>query len=298
LVLDQCDGQDGDGLKDGIITDPTRCKIDLRPLLCTSTTKPGTCLTPAQHATLEKLMRPAFAGGTPGYFGYRLSGSDRDVGPSWGWPKWFFGTLPPVLDRSGRLAYRGDALPPDANRGVGPNQFLLGEQFFRYLVVNDPGYDARTFSMRTGALELERKLGGLLNANQTDLGPFIRLGGKLLIWHGWADPAIPPDMSIDLYKRIQRATPHYAGQTPTDQAVRLFMLPGVQHCGGGAGLTAFDPLGAMEKWVEGGEAPDRLTASQLIDDKPGRSRPVCPYPKIARYVGHGNVDEAANFECR
>jgi feruloyl esterase len=76
------------------------------------------------------------------------------------------------------------------------------------------------------------------------------------------------------------------------------MLPGVQHCGGGAGLTAFDPLGAMEKWVEGGEAPDRLTASQLIDDKPGRSRPVCPYPKIARYVGHGNVDEAANFECR
>src|SRR5262249_14224381 len=137
LVLEQCDAHDGDNLKDGILTDPSRCKPDLRALRCGASGKPGACLTAAQLATLEHLSRPPFAQERSGYFGYRLSGSARDVGPSWGWPKWFFGTKPPVLDQGGKLAFRGDEFP-EAERGMGPNQFLLGEQFLRYLVRNDP----------------------------------------------------------------------------------------------------------------------------------------------------------------
>jgi len=298
VVLDQCDASDGDGLKDGIITDPARCKVDLNVLRCGARMKPGTCLTPAQLATLRKLVRPDFANDEQGYFGYRLSGSSRDVGFSWGWPKWFFGTLPPVLDREGKLNFRADVLPEGAERGVGPNQFLLGEQFFRYIVKNDPRYDAREFAIRRDARALEGKLGGLLDANHSDVGPFIRLGGRLLIWHGWSDPAIPAELSIDLYKRIQRATQENPGQIPTDQAVKLFMVPGVQHCGGGAGLTQFDPLGALEKWVEQGHAPERIEASQVVDGKPTRSRPVCSYPKVAHYRGAGNSDDADSFDCQ
>ena len=298
VVLDQCDASDGDGLQDGIITDPTRCRANLRVLLCKAGMDPRTCLTPAQFRILEKLRHPDFAGGQSGYFGYRLSGSDRDVGLSWGWPKWFFGTMPPVPDRGGQLNFRGDVLPEGADRGMGPNQFLLGEQFFRYMVMNDLNYDARTFSFRKDVPKLERKLGGLLDVRDDDLGPFIRLGGKLLIWHGWSDPAIPPEMSIDLYKRIQQATRAYAGQASTDQSVRLFMVPGVQHCGGGAGLTEFDALGALERWTDEGRAPDHLKASQLIDGKPVRSRPLCSYPKVGQYRGEGNPDDADSFECK
>jgi feruloyl esterase len=298
IVLEQCDANDGDGLRDGIITDPLRCEADLAVLLCRNGMKPGTCLTPAQLAMLRKLTRADFARGEPGYFGYPLSGSDRDVGFSWGWPKWFFGTLPPTLDKQGKLNFRGAVLPEGPDRGFGPNQFLLGEQFFRYMVNNDPAFDARSFSWPRDVAPLQARLGGLLDADQTDVGPFIRGGGRLLIWHGWSDPAIPGQMSIDLYERMKRATRQYAGQTPTHQAVRLFMVPGVQHCGGGAGLNGFDPLTALEKWVEEGAAPEHITASQLVDGKVARSRPVCAYPKVARYRGSGNPDEEGSFECR
>jgi feruloyl esterase len=298
LVLRQCDQHDGDGLADGIITDPRRCTPHLQELLCGPGAQSRSCLTQAQLSMLEKLIWPKFARTEQGYFGYRLSGSDRDVGPSWGWPKWFFGTMPPVLGKAGHLNFRADVLPEVPDRGVGPNQFLLGEQFFRYLVMNDPDYDARTFSFPRDARELQGRLGGLLDATPGDLGPYIRSGGKLFIWHGWSDPAIPAEMSIDLYKRIRRATKTYAGQAPTDQSVRLFMVPGVQHCGGGAGLTEFDPLGALEKWVEQGEAPDRVVASQRLEGKQARSRPLCPYPKLARYRGDGDPDNAGSFECR
>lgn len=298
VVLDQCDASDGDGLKDGIITDPTRCRVNLRVLLCKAGRDPGTCLTAAQLRTLETLRRPDFAAGQQGYFGYRLSGGDRDVGLSWGWPKWFFGTMPPVSDQGGRLNFRGDVLPEGPERGMGPNQFLLGEQFFRYIVMNDPHYDARAFSFRKDVPDLERKLGGLLDVRDDDLGPFVRRGGKLLIWHGWSDPAIPAEMSIDLYQRIRQATREYAGQASTDQSVRLFMVPGVQHCGGGSGLTGFDPLAALERWTDEARAPDRLEAWQFIDGKPARSRPLCSYPKVGQYRGLGNPDHADSFECK
>jgi feruloyl esterase len=103
-------------------------------------------------------------------------------------------------------------------------------------------------------------------------------------------------MAIDLYTRIRRDTAARHAKTSVDESVRLFMVAGVQHCGGGFGLTNFDALSALEKWVEQGEAPKRIEASQMSEGKAVRSRPLCPYPKAARYRG-GNPDQAANFDC-
>jgi feruloyl esterase len=296
VVMQQCDQLDG--VEDAIISDPRQCKADLRPLLCKAGTKTQSCLAPAQLRTLGKLIQPDFARKRPGYFGLHLTGTDRSAGPSWGWSEWIFGTRRSLPDSSGKLNFARNVLPEGADRGNGPNQFVLGEQFFRHMVMNDPGFDARSFNIDTDATKVEAAMGDLLNADDTDLGRFVRSGGKLLIWHGWADPAIPPDMAIDLHARIRRDTKQQAGQAPIDEAVRLFMVPGVQHCGGGSGLTQFDPLAALEQWVEQGRAPDRIVASQLIDGKPARSRPLCPYPKVARYRGTGNVDAADSFDCK
>jgi len=296
-VLKQCDAKDG--LVDGIIENPRACRPDLRKLLCSNSpqaAKAGTCLTSTQVAMLQKLVHPEFAHGRPGYYGYYLTGSERsDL--SWGWSEWFFGTLPPLTDAQGKLNFRGDVLPAGPDRGKGPNQFLLGEQFFRYMVMNDPGYDARTFDLGRDGERLQHRLGALLDADTADLGPFVRSGGKLIIWHGWSDPAIPPEMAIELYTRILEHSRQAPGQLSTAQAVRLFMVPGVQHCGGGTGLTEFDPLAAMEQWAEQGQAPDRITAWQRVGGQRMRSRPLCAYPKTPHYRGNGSPDDAANFRC-
>lgn len=294
-VLAQCDGVDGQ--VDTIIMDPRRCRIDLGRMLCKPGVTSTSCLTPAQIATLQNIIHPPYARPGNGYFGYRLSSSDRS-GPFFGWPDWMFGTHSPVRDATGRLNFATHVLPEGADRGRGPAQFLLGEQFFRYMVMNDPRYDGRDFDPVHDLAVLQQRLGPYLDADRTDLGTFVRAGGKLLIWHGWADGAIPPEMSIDLYQRILRDTKPVPGQIPVDAAVRLFMVPGVQHCSWGAGLTQFDTLTAIEQWVEQGRAPERIDATQLVDGKPARSRPLCRVPKQAVYRGSGNPDDAASFDCR
>lgn len=298
LVQAQCSVEAGDGTSDGLIVNPLRCRPNLQALLCRRGSRRGPCLTKAQIATLEEVTAAGFAKGAPGYSGYPLAGSASDAGLSWGWSKWFFGTLSPVVDRQGRLDFRGDVLPQGSDLGQGPNQFLLGEQFLRYMVMGDLSYDARTFAFPKDAARLDQKLGGLLDAKQTDVGPFIRLGGKLLIWHGWSDPAIPPQMSIELYQRIEQSTGRYEDQPRSRDSVRLFMVPGVQHCGGGTGLTDFDPLDALDRWVAQGHSPDRIEASQVVDGKRVLSRPLCPYPEAAHYRGGGDPSQASSFICR
>ena len=296
VVMQQCDASDG--LSDQIVTDPRQCKPDLRELLCKSGSDAQSCLTPAQLHTIQALVAPDFAKRGSGYFGFPLTGSERTAGYSWGWSEWFFGTVPPRADDSGAMNFVPNTWPRDPKQGLGPNQFVLGEQFFRYIVMADPKFDARSFQLERDGERLDRNLGELLDADDTDLGAFVRTGGKLLLWHGWSDPAIPAEMAVDLHARIRRDTRQQPGQVPTDEAVRLFMAPGVQHCGGGFGLTSFDALGALEQWVEHGNAPERIVATLLIDDKPVRSRPWCAYPKAARYRGTGNSDDAASFDCR
>jgi hypothetical protein len=295
VVMQQCDASDG--RVDSLVLDPRRCTPDLRELLCKAGEQRPTCLTAAQLDTVHKLVAPPFAKPGTGYFGFPLTGSEKSQGYSWGWAEWFFGTRAPMPDASGKLNFARNVLPPAAERGYGPNQFILGEQFFRYMVANDPSFDARSFHLDRDVPELERRMGNLLNADDTDLARFVRAGGKLLIWHGWSDPAIPAEMAIDLYERIRRDTIPQAGAAPVNASVRLFMVPGVQHCGGGSGLTSFDALGALEQWVEQDRVPERIEATQLVDDKPVRTRPLCAYPKQARYRS-GDPDQAASFDCK
>jgi hypothetical protein len=293
-VLRQCDSLDG--VADGIIMDPRQCRPNLRTIACKPRQSGPSCLTVAQLATIDGLMKPAYPGGR-GYFGYYLTGTDHS-GPFFGWPDWMFGTRPTMPDSSGRLQFASRVLAGSKEAGRGPLQFLLGEQFFRYMVMNDPSYDGRSFKFGHDMEVLRSKLGAYLDAKQTNLGTFVRSGGKLLIWHGWSDGAVPPGMAIDLYGRIRRDTPVIPGQAKLSQSVRLFMVPGVQHCSWGTGLTEFDALGALEHWVEQGQAPEGIQATQLVDGKPARSRPLCPYPKVARFLGRGDPDKAESFECR
>ena len=128
-----------------------------------------------------------------------------------------------------------------------------------------------------------------------DLSAFARRGGKLLTYHGWADPSIAPQASVNFYTRALAAT------TPPRESpdwLRLFMVPGMGHCRGGDGPDTFDVVSALEAWVERGEAPTRIVASQITGGKVERTRPLCAYPQVARYTGSGSIDDAANFVCQ
>ena len=133
----------------------------------------------------------------------------------------------------------------------------------------------------------------MLNANNPDLSDFRSRGGKLIMYHGWADPALTPYMSVDYYERALKAN-----GPQTKDFFRLFMVPGMFHCRGGAGVDHLDALTAMINWVEAGKAPDTITATRMEANKATRSRPLCPYPQVAHFSGNGTSDDAASFACQ
>jgi feruloyl esterase len=278
LVMQQCDRLDG--LEDGIVMDPRVCHPDLAALACKTGRDGGRCLTSAQESLLEQLLHARYATAGSGYFGLRLTGSDAGA-----WVSWVFGQQRPTLTDEAGTTYDTAA----AKMAAG---------FLSYVVMNNPRYDWRRVDAEKDTAALDRRLGELLNADQTDLSRFVRRGGKLLIWHGWSDAAIPPEMSIDLYDRIFRDTHGAAAGERLEQSVRLFMVPGLEHCFGGPGLTQFDALSAMEGWVERGRAPDLLIAARGKAGEHVVTRPLCRYPQRARYRGSGSKDSADAFECR
>ncbi len=163
----------------------------------------------------------------------------------------------------------------------------------RFVVMRDRNWDFRTLDA-SRQLELARKAdNGVLSATSTELTPFVRRGGKLLIYHGWADQNIPPRESVNYYNGVVKTM----GREKVDDAVRLFMVPGMGHCGGGDGPNEFDMLAALEHWREDGKAPSEILASQVGGGHASRTRPLCPYPQIAKYRGAGSIDRAENFVC-
>jgi feruloyl esterase len=181
---------------------------------------------------------------------------------------------------------------------------LLGLPFFRFFVFDDPAWDMHSFrfTARDGFdsdIDLtETKLAALFNAVDPDLTQFRGRGGKLVHYHGWSDPDITPLNSIDYYESVVKAQggdAHALANTLT--FYRLFMVPGMWHCGGGPGATTFDMLGPLNEWVEKGTAPERVIASRQTNGKVERTRPLCPYPMEAQWKGVGNTDDAANFVC-
>jgi feruloyl esterase len=160
------------------------------------------------------------------------------------------------------------------------------------MVMGDPNYDPMTFDYDRdkGALE---KLSPALDADDPDLRPFARRGGRLILYHGWSDPDISPLNTIDYYRKVEQVT-----GAKTSAFARLFLVPGMQHCGGGPGPDTFDAVSAVERWVEEGTAPTQIVASHAVHGIVDKTRPLCPYPQMAMYKGKGDVNDAGNFTCK
>jgi feruloyl esterase len=268
-----------DGIKDGVLNDPRRCHFDPGALQCRNGDA-SYCLTAAQVAAVRKIWAgPRDAEGQQLYPGIEPGG---EAGPG-GWVLWITGRSPGSSSHA-----------------------ALGLPFMKYVVHENPEWDLRSFRYESvNGLEsdveyTDDKLGRIFNAIDPDLRAFRANGGKLIQYHGWNDPDVPPLNSINYYEsvvqRMGRGNPHALRETK--DFYRLFMVPGMQHCGGGPGTSRFDALGALEQWVEQNKAPDQILAARLGQNgRIDRTRPLCPYPQEARYKGTGSTDDAANFVC-
>ena len=260
-ALAACDA--GDGLKDGLIADPRQCRFDPAAILCTGN-ETADCLTPAQADSVRKVYE-GFKDPTTGklfWYGYEPSSES-----GWG--------------------------------GHIQNPFVVPISYFKYMAFANPEWDWRTFSFsdpkNAAALwDASRRMGPLLDSVETDLTAFQRLGGKLLMYHGWLDQNISPRNSIHYYESLEETM----GREATRDFARLFLAPGMQHCNGGPGPNTFDALAALESWIETKAAPRSIMASHSSDGRVDRTRPLCPYPEVGTYKGSGSVDDAANFACQ
>ncbi|AWN50899.1 DUF6351 family protein [Methylobacterium sp. 17Sr1-1] len=284
-VIAKCDA--ADGLKDGLIADPRQCKFDPRADLPRCPAE-GTCFSEDQVAALEVIHGGMQHNGRTVFPGWPWGSAAPDASGVSGWAEWFVLTPPPPSPPGARLASAGQALPPGETR-----QSAYAQTFLRYFAdqpASRPDADWRTFNLaegyRSGGL-----ISQLVNATNPDLTAFKSRGGKMITYFGWADPALNPLMGIGYYEDAARATPGI------EDVYRLFMVPGMQHCGGGDAPNVLDPVTAVIDWVETGRAPTTLTAVQRRPDGSERSRPLCPYPQVARHTG-GDADKAENFVCK
>jgi feruloyl esterase len=278
-ALAACDAQDGN--KDGIINNPETCHFDPSVLLCEGA-ESRTCLTPPQVSSLKSL----YGGGRTPRGEKIFTGLVPGGEP--GWAPWITGPGP------------GGALGP-----------LFVENYFRYMVFEDPAWDLVSADIDTARRTANEKSGPVLNAVDPDLKRFEAQGGKLILYHGWNDAAISPMSTIDYYKSVLATM----GAEKTNTFVRVYMVPGMGHCTGGPGPNVFGQLGlrtstpgaehsvfdSLEQWVESKTPPAAIIATKFAADSPAKdvqmTRPLCPYPQTAKYKGTGDAKSAENFEC-
>ena len=279
-VMAKCDAIDG--LQDGLIDDPRKCKFNpARDVpTCAAGADRADCLTPEQAETVAKIYSGPMSNGKPFYPGFMPGseavttggfGAGAGSGPVSGWMNVIVSPQP-------------DGKPADFN---------LAENTMQYLVFNPPkpDYDYKTFDFDHD-IHLLDNWSLQADAKNPDLSKFQKRGGKLLMTHGWADPILQPMASVNYYERA------LATNGPaTPEFFRLFMVPGMAHCGGGIGPDRHDPMTAMITWVEKDRPPSSMVASRVVDNKVVRTRPLCSYPEVARYLGDGSIDDAANFRC-
>ena len=188
------------------------------------------------------------------------------------------------------------ALQPGSELGwaglAGPEPVREAVEFFQYVVSSDPKWDFRTLDFDRDVARAEKAASQVIDAVDPNLQPFFARGGKVLMYHGWNDQLVAPMNSVNYYQAVARAT------TGSADSIRLFMMPGMTHCRGGAGPDSFDRMGVIERWVEQGEAPKQIVAEHLTNGVVDRRRPLCPYPQVAAYTGTGSLDDAANFSCK
>jgi feruloyl esterase len=259
-ALAACDAQDG--LKDGLIADPRRCAFDPVALQCKGADA-ADCLTTGQVDSVRKIYEGLKDPVTGKLFWWGYEPSSEE-----GWP------------------------------GHIQNPFGVPIGYFKYMAFNNPAWDWKTFDMAdpknfAALVAASNLLGPILNSIEPDLTAFQRLGGKLILYHGWLDQNISPRNSIQYYESVEEVM----GEQTRDFA-RLFMAPGMGHCGGGPGPNMLDGLTALENWVEKKQAPQQIFASHATNGQVDRTRPLCPYPQVAVYKGSGSIDDAANFACQ
>ena len=272
-VMATCDAIDG--LKDGLIDDPRNCNFDVaRDVpVCVAGADTDQCLTPAQAGTFAKIYGGPMSRGKPVFPGFMVGSEALVAGPNGvasGWANVI------LAGQNGRSA-----------------DFNLADNTMKYLVHQPPNplWDFRTFDFDRDIPTLEA-WGALANAKNPDLAKFRARGGKIIMTYGWADSVLQPLMGVRYYERAVEAN----GPNGRD-FLRLFMVPGMAHCAGGVGPDTLDSVTAIVNWVERGRAPASMVASKIVDGKVTRSRPLCPYPQVARHTGKGSIDDAANFRC-
>jgi feruloyl esterase len=258
-ILDQCDAQDG--LKDGVVQDPPSTHFDLSKV--SGLTDPQRKSTEAIYAGVHNDNGSIYPGYTPG------AECDPDQ-----WIAWIVGPSPGLVkDHASDL------------------MFAFGTQIFKFLVFNNPDWNYATYDFSNFANDT-RLAASFLDATNTDLSGLKARNGKLIIWHGWADPALPPQATVNYYRQVKARDPNAADYC------RLFMVPGCLHCGGGPGASDVDWLGAIVDWVEHGKAPDRLIASKRDRGNVVLTRPLFSYPDVSIYKGSGDPNSADSFEAK
>jgi feruloyl esterase len=235
-VLAACDSLDG--VKDGVLENPTQCHFDPAALACKNNPNPA-CLTKAQVRAVQRIYTPA-----------KNPVTGEEIFPG--------------MERGSELVWKTLA--------GGPKPILLADDYFRYVVFENPDWDFKTLNFASDITKALERDAGTLSATNPDLRPFFAHGGKLIHYHGWTDQQVMPRNSIQYYESVIAAS----GNTETANSYRLFMVPGMNHCRGGDGPNAFDMLSPLEQWREHGKAPDAVLASHSTDGKVDRTRPLCP----------------------
>ncbi len=279
-TLAACDKTDG--LEDGLITDPRLCTFKPETLKCAGADSP-TCLTAGQLETVRRVYSPVK---TPAGAQYTAGFPVGHEGGQSGWRAWVTGNTPPAKQADGSLAY-GTELP---------SGYRLSEQNMRFLLFDkdEAGFNWRLFRFEQDLPRL-KTMTEILSPLDANLRPFKDRGGKLLMYHGWADPAISAYGTLDYYNSVAKAV---GGQREADAFTRLYLVPGMHHCSGGPGPNTFDMLTVLEGWVERGTAPAQVVATRATAGKVERTRPLCPHPQVAQYLGQGDVNSAENFRCQ
>ena len=255
-VLDRCDALDG--VKDGVIENPARCSFDFATLTCKGEDR-ADCLTTDQVETARAMTRPI-----------------RD-------PK------------SGAVLHPGRYYPgSELGWGgvAGPAPSGESHEGMRKIVFT-PDWDYHTITVPDDVERAVKADRGLLYGGDPNLSRFFSRGGKLLMYHGWADPLVSPDTSLIMHQQISSAS-----GASSANSLALFMVPGMGHCQGGPGTDVFDKVAALDRWVETGLKPQSIEAAHMTAGAVDRTRPLCAYPATARYIGSGSTDDAKNFRCQ
>jgi feruloyl esterase len=260
-MLGACDSLDG--VKDGLLENPKVCHFDPKVLQCKEVDG-AECLTAAQIEAAKRI----YAGPKNPRTGEQIF-PGLEPGSERGWDSYASGPEPPIV-----------------------------ASYFKYLVFKNPKWDFRSLNLDSDVALADKLDSGLITATDPNLKEFFEQGGKLFLYHGWNDAAIAPQNTIDYYNSV---VAEMGGFEKVQNSLRLFMAPGTDHCSGGDGPFAFDTISVLEQWVEKGTAPDRVIAAHFPAGAPGakpdRTRPLCPYPQVAKYQRSGSTDDASNFVC-